>query len=83
MTDKSGDYFLRRVKLAPLIRIPRDSNRQRFSIHRSLRQHTQETKRRAFDVTCSALPAEHRPAPRQYPQVNGRVGVSTAASTSY
>jgi transposase InsO family protein len=63
MTEKSTVDFLRRLKLASPIKISKiltDKGKK-------------PSDKRAFDVACVSIAAEHRLAPPRHPQTNGMV----------
>ena len=84
MTDKSSVDFLRRLKLSSPIKISKilTDNGSQFT-DRLTAKDKKPSGKRAFDVACAAMSAEHRLAPPRHPQTNGRANDSTAASTNF
>ena len=74
MTDESSVDFLRRLKLASPIKISKilTANGSQFT-DRFATKDKKPSGQHAFDVSCAALPAEHRLAPPRHPQTNGIV----------
>lgn len=74
MTDKSSVDFLHSLKLASPIQIARilSDNGSQFT-DRFANKDKKHSGEHAFDVSCAALPAEHRLAPPRHPQTNGMV----------